>query len=221
MRYVITSVVFITLFCVSAPAKSWCDRLLFRKDNSIERLQVIAGSLETQIRHNNRFTPYPIQVEIERLEFLNKQPLGVVLNPELRDKEWLYQPNLTAFVNPNMIELDWSDTKRGLDHQPGFLLLVENVKVRKTTGNELSLTQLLHEEAEIIRSRNPELNFQIMQASASEFRDLKFKMSSDNHFVVWVEGEIENFQAKRILLIMLEHAFEALARDAKYVRKKL
>ncbi|MBX3020448.1 MAG: hypothetical protein KF799_02125 [Bdellovibrionales bacterium] len=211
---------------VPAHAKSWwattCERLLGAKRTQIsERLRLVANSLQTQIHFNNRFTAFPQGSDFESLDFLSHESISVVVRPTLgHEFEWVRQPRLEVFANPHTLGLNWEDQGDGICGQYAFLMLLEDVEVQVTPERRMRLSDLLIEEVQIIRRRNPRLNFELKWSRAEEFAALPISPAHSDKLVVWTEGDIENFQAKRILLVVMDHVFTALTRDPAFVRVK-
>jgi hypothetical protein len=225
MKKFLIRAIFVALIPVSqAHAKSWfaeaCEGLIGRGRPSIpERVQEVANLLNTQVAVANRFTSHPVEALIQELNFLADSPVGIVMKQKASGKvQWIKQPELEVFVNPKMLHLEWGDSKTGLGQAPGLLFLIENVKVKSAKGQKVLLTQLLDEEAGVIRERNPNLEFQLRSMPAADYPGLKFSGDLSNKIVVWVEGSLENFQAKRILLVSMETLFEHLVQDPDYAR---
>jgi hypothetical protein len=217
-KFVVAAAITTAFFCVPVHAKSWfaetCERLLSHTEDSTDRrLAEIQNLLNSQVIRNNRFTSYPIRTQLEELSFLDGDPKGIVLRPALgNDLHWLYEPKLFAFVSPQSMQIDWSDDQSTLGETQGFLLVLENVKVRTAPGVHISLLDLITAEADYIRERNEGLHFSLHAVPASCFKSLEFKSDAGDDLVIWVEGKLENFQAKRIVLNALEHAFETLTK---------
>jgi hypothetical protein len=212
------------IFChFSAFAKPrWieaCEAALGLKSRAnFERLNEIAELLNNQIRVNNRFTPYPVEARIESLKFLSDNPTGVIMRPALKPAQsWVTKPEMAVMVNPNMLHLDFADIKTELGKSPALLLVFDNVQTL-SGGKEALLAELLEKEAQAIRERNPDMQFQLRMVPAVNFGQLEFASRDQAKMIAWIEGDLENFQAKRILLVMMENAFEHLAADPAYVR---
>jgi hypothetical protein len=213
-----TILVFLFNFNHSASALSWlrhaCARILNSEEYQANssRLQHISRLMELQLQHSNRFTSYPIRPSIEPLSFISDNPESIILRPSLKGLH-KNEPNILAFVNPELAAADWTEDHQGLCKAPSLLLLIENLPVRNDRGESVSLADLLTAEAGQIHDRNPELHFQLRSSVASDFKGLKFSSEAREHLVFWVEGDLQNFQVERIIFLAMEQAFENYVRS--------
>lgn len=237
MRSIFTCAVACTILSAGGPAaakssgagaatKAWlqaaCDRLLggSRVKETPEHERVL-HHLNAQIDHQNRFTRHRMDAELRRLKEIAGQPTGIAVESQLSpDFVWIDKPVLQAIVNPAALNLKWADELNTLADSKALVLLFDDVEVQTSTGR-FRLTDIMAEEARYVSERNPALQFELRFTVAQEFADLAFAPEHHDKLVMWVKGPVENFQQKRLVLLMLEHAFEALANDRAFVRPKI
>lgn len=196
---------------------SFCDRLLRRSPEIPVEVAKISGHLESQVHRVQRYgSPFP-EVGLPAVEYLEGTPRLPVVTFRLQAKKWLRAFPAMLVANPNYLHLDWSDTSNDLGGQPALLAIFEDLELHTAKGEDINLVDLMAEQVKWVKEKHPELDFQLHWVPAHRFTDLKIKpRRSANLQVAWVEGRLQNYQLKRISLLMMQHALRRAAQDPRF-----
>ena len=216
------------MFVIGAPAyakDSWfsraCDQLLAVRPVDSPAIRRVQEELELEVRRNAKFSPHRYSVQTTRLEFLKDRTIGVEISVGLGSHHLPVRPiNLKIFANPEAHALSWKDDDKGLARAPTLFLFFEDVSVNLEDGTTMTIEQLFKKEFELVLEKNPNMRAQMNSVFADQHRGLDFRPRYHNHKLIWVEGDLANFQVKRILLLALDKAYSQIVNDTRYAVKK-
>ena len=216
-------------FCAPALAKSWfhvaCERILGApRLNMTAQLGANLDSLSRDAYRINRSGRNILKTEVAELEWYKGSPVTAMTSPRLHaSMEWVVTPPVVqVFFRPEFAnqKLD-DDSGHQIARSRAVVALIDDVQVTKRDGTVRRLSDLMADEARYIRERNKAMSaFEVRFATGASIDWMDLHSRHSGKVVVWLEGDLENFQVKRTLLLMMDVAFQELTHDRAFVREK-
>jgi hypothetical protein len=191
----------------SAYAKGWwsqaCETLLSSfKPANVPRVQAMMDDLQYEVTRANRFSSMRLKAELREAEALAGAPSAVVIEPSLEEsgRRWVKKPRLMIVATPKV----------------GMVAFIDNVKV-KTQYGEFSVLDMVKDELDRVRDKNPDLQFEMHTERAGNFPQVAVAAGFEDSTAVWLDGPIEDRHEQRTMVVALLSALESVAQDPRYM----
>jgi hypothetical protein len=201
---------------------SLCNGILSKKVREIPpELGAIERAFEIELSRENRYSSRHMEMATKPLSFLVDEPYGIEIKPHLTGTmEIVRGVELKLFTNPQSYGLNWSGELGTLAQGPNLIVLFEDVLVDDGHGTDVLLSDLMAKEAYEVFRRYPNMDGKVHIQTVQNFGGLPFKREFRHHSVMWIEGNLLNFQTIRTTILAAQYAYEHLANDSRYLKSK-